>query len=275
MPSAGVESHGSKYGARMDEILVARDGPVATITINRPEVLNAMRGDMWETLRVALRDVGYDDAIRVVVVTGAGSAFCSGADVSGLGGGEGAPVHPLESMRSVGDCFLTLYELPKPTIARVPGVAAGAGANLALMCDLVVAGESARFCEIFARRGLSIDGGGSWILPRLVGLQKAKELTFLTTMLSAAEAQSYGLVTRLVPDAELDGAVAELAAKLAEGPPRALALSKAMLNRSFETTIHEALIDEGRSQTVNLRSKDVIEAGAAWVEKRPANFTGW
>lgn len=259
----------------MDEILVARDGAVATITLNRPDVLNAMRGDMWETLRLALRDVGYDDAIRVVVVTGAGNAFCSGADVSGLGGGEGAPTHPLESMRSVGDCFLTLYELPKPTIARVPGVAAGAGANLALMCDLVVASESARFCEIFARRGLSIDGGGSWILPRLVGVQKAKELTFLTTMLSAAEAQSYGLVTRLVADDRLDDEVAELAAKLAEGPPRALALSKAMLNRSFETTIHEALADEARSQAINLRSKDVVEAGAAWIEKRQPHFTGW
>lgn len=275
MAATGVESHGRKYGAGMDEIVVERDGTVATITLNRPAVLNAMRGDMWESLRQALREVGYDDTIRVVVLTGAGSAFCSGADVSGIGGGERAPSHPLESMRSVGDCFQTLYDLPKPTIARVPGVAAGAGANLALMCDLVVAGESARFCEIFARRGLSIDGGGSWILPRLVGLQKAKELTFLTSMLSAREAERYGLVTRLVPDAELDATVAGLAAQLAEGPPRALALSKAMLNRSFETTIHEALADEARSQAINLRSKDVMEAGAAWVEKRSAQFTGW
>ena len=263
----------------VDQVHLERDGAVATITINRPQVKNAVLAHMWGELRDAFREVGYDSTIRAVVLTGGGDDFCSGADVGGMGRDNAAddhvPDHPYIALNKVADACSALFNLPKPTVAKVRGVAAGAGANLALCCDLVVAADDARFSEIFARRGLSLDFGGSWILPRLVGLQKAKELAFFTEMIPADEAKEIGLVNKVVPAAELDNAVDEWTTKLVAGPPIALALSKSMLNRASEISLETALVDEARSQAVNLRSSDVREAGMAWIEKRDAEFTGW
>jgi 2-(1,2-epoxy-1,2-dihydrophenyl)acetyl-CoA isomerase len=254
----------------METVLVDRAGGVVTVTLNRPEKKNAANGEMWQALYECFQDVTGRADDRVLVVTGAGDAFCSGADLSSVGSLD----QPLALMRRVGDVAMALHRIPKPTIAKVNGVAAGAGCNLAFGCDLVVASDQARFCEIFSRRGLSIDFGGSWSLPRLVGLQRAKELTLLAPMLSAQEAMEMGLLNRVVPAAELDDFVADWAQQLAAGPPIALAMSKSLLDRSFEVSLAQALDDEARCQAVNFATADTAEALSAFVEKRPPRFQG-
>jgi len=169
---------------------------------------------------------------------------------------------------------LRLHRLAKPTIAKVGGVAAGAGLNLALGCDLIVASDDARFSEIFARRGLSIDFGGSWLLPRLVGLHKAKELAFFADVISAKEAEEIGIVNRVVPAGDLDAVVDDWALRLAAGPPIALSMTKTMLNNAFAVSMDQALEDEGRCQTVNFGTADTAEAMAAFLQKREPRFTG-
>jgi 2-(1,2-epoxy-1,2-dihydrophenyl)acetyl-CoA isomerase len=177
-------------------------------------------------------------------------------------------------MRGIGAVATALHRLPKPTIAKVSGVAAGAGCNLALGCDLIVASDEARFSEIFARRGLSIDFGGSWVLPRLVGLHKAKELALLADIISAKEAADIGIVNRVVAAGDLDAFVADWAERLAAGPPIALSLTKAMLNHSFGVSFDQAVEDEARAQTVNLGTDDAAEAMAAFSERREPRFQG-
>ncbi|MDP6297787.1 MAG: enoyl-CoA hydratase [Acidimicrobiales bacterium] len=260
----------------MDEIQVNQTEKIATVVINRPEVKNAVTSKMWDELTDVFTRLGYDDSVRAVIITGAGSDFCSGADVSAMGSkNDGERLHQLESMRKVGDCCLALFNMPKITIARIPGVAVGAGMNLALCCDIVIASEEARFSEIFAKRGLSVDFGGSFLLPRIVGLQKAKELVLLAEVISADEANRMGLVNYVVSAEELDTKVNEVATKAATGPPRAIAMSKAMLNRSFSNSLAEAIDQEGTSQTFNFTTKDISEAMKAFQEKRSPEFKGW
>ena len=268
-----VEHPGTLPCAAMDSFLLHRADGVVTLTLNRPERYNAVTSEMWPRLRDVFEEVAANDADRVLVLTGAGDAFCSGADLASLAE-RGAGVPPITSMRRVSEAALALIRLPKPTIARVNGVAAGAGANLAFACDLVVAADHARFSEIFAKRGLSVDFAGSWLLPRLVGLHKAKELVFLADMVSAPEALELGLVNRVVPAADLDAAVDDWATRLAAGPPLALALSKDLLNASLGRSVDEALDAEGMAQAYNFTTGDVREAIAAYHEKRPPIFPG-
>jgi enoyl-CoA hydratase/carnithine racemase len=260
----------------LEAISVSRANGIVTITLRRPERKNAINGQMWTELHEELRTIAASPSDRAVVITGAGGAFCSGADVAGMAGADptAAPVHSLASMRRIGDICLALHRLPQPTIAKVRGIAAGAGANLALVCDLVVASDTARFSEIFARRGLSIDFGGSWILPRVVGMHRAKELALLAEIIDAQEANDIGLVNRVVADGDLDSFVDDWATKLAAGPPIALAMTKRLLNNSFNVTLEEALDDEGLSQTVNFGTTDTAEAVSAFMEKRPPSFEG-
>jgi enoyl-CoA hydratase/carnithine racemase len=263
----------------LETITVDRREGVVTITLRRPERKNAVNGPMWDELLAEFRAIAGSTTDRAVVITGAGGEFCSGADVGDMAPARdpadaGPAQHALAGMRHVGDICLALHRLPQPTVAKVRGVAVGAGANLALVCDLVVAGETARFSEIFARRGLSIDFGGSWILPRVVGMHRAKELALLADIIGADEAERMGLVNRVLPDAELDGFVAEWAGRLAAGPPIALAMTKRLLNNSFNVTLEEALDDEGLSQAVNFSTKDTAEAVMAFVEKRAPTFRG-
>lgn len=184
-----------------DDLLVDRDGAVLTVTVNRPEVMNAMTSQMFVDFGRICRAVNEDDTIRVVVVTGAAGNFCSGADVSGqadrLSGD--TPVVPLRNMRRIKEAAMALHDVQHPVVAKVRGVAAGAGLNIALGCDLVYASDQARFSEIFARRGLSLDFGGSWLLPRRVGLHRAKELALLAEVIDAEEADRIGLVNRVLP----------------------------------------------------------------------------
>jgi enoyl-CoA hydratase/carnithine racemase len=257
----------------METLALQRADGVATITLDRPEKKNAMNMAMFVELAQVFEQISGSDTDRVVVITGAGGAFCSGADLSANPGG-GDRRHPLHDMRLVADVVLALHRLPQPTIAKVGGVAAGAGANLALGCDLIVASDEARFSEIFARRGLSVDFGGTWLLPRLVGLHRAKELAFFAEIISAAEAAAIGLVNRVVPAAELDDVVDAWARELAAGPPIALAQTKQMLNAAFERTLSEALDAEGWSQVVNFGTADTREAIRAFLEKRTPRFSG-
>jgi 2-(1,2-epoxy-1,2-dihydrophenyl)acetyl-CoA isomerase len=180
----------------------------------------------------------------------------------------------LAAMREVSDVALALHRLPQPVIAKVRGVAAGAGCNLALAADLVVASSSARFSEIFTRRGLSVDFGGTWLLPRLVGLHRAKELAFFADVLSAEEVHGMGLLNRVVPDNELDGLVAEWAARLGTGPTLALSMTKKMLNDSMANGMEQAVEEEARSQAVNFATTDTAEAIHAFLERREPRFEG-
>jgi 2-(1,2-epoxy-1,2-dihydrophenyl)acetyl-CoA isomerase len=244
---------------------------VVTLTLNRPEKKNAMNAAMFNELLAVFREVNDSTSDRVLVITGAGDAFCSGADLGARGGD---PRHPLQRLHWVADIALALHRIPKPVIAKVNGVAAGAGLNLALGCDLIVASEQARFSEIFARRGLTVDFGGSWILPRLVGMHRAKELAFFADIISAKEAADMGLVNRVLPAGQLDAFVAEWADRLAAGAPLALSMTKRLLTNAFSMTMDEALEAEGMAQSVNSATEDTAEAMKAFLEKREPKFKG-
>jgi len=274
MGAERVETHACIIVVRMKTLIVNRADGVVTVTLNRPEKKNAINGDMWDELLATFNEIGDNSDDRVVVLTGAGGAFCSGADLSGGGDVTGKNRHQLASMRYIGSVCMALHRLPQPVIAKVSGVAVGAGLNMALGCDLIVASDEARFSEIFARRGLSVDFGGTWLLPRLIGLHRAKELTLFADIISAKEALEMGLVNRVVPAAELDRFVDDWARRLAGGPPIALAQTKRMLNNAFLMTLEQSLEDEGWSQTVNFSTSDTAEAIAAFQQKREPVFKG-
>ena len=253
-----------------DPVLLSedRDG-VRTLTLNRPRRKNAINPELWVALRDALDAAGHDPGVRALVITGAGGSFCSGADIS-------APedIHPKHKLQRLTDVALALHELSVPTIAKVSGVAVGAGWNLALGCDLVVATPESTFCQIFSKRGLSIDLGGSWLLPKIVGLQQAKRLALLADTIDAEEACALNLVTWVVSAAEIDAFVVDLADRLAAGPPIALANTKALLNEGADRTLRDALANEARAQGVNFATADAAAAYAAFAQRREPSFTG-
>jgi enoyl-CoA hydratase/carnithine racemase len=244
---------------------------ILTVTIDRPEKKNAADNETWQLLTAAFEKAACSGTVRVVVLTGAGGEFCAGADLSDLDQSTG---HPLERMRRINLAALALHRIPQPTIAKVDGVAVGAGCNLAFGCDLVVASDRARFSEIFSRRGLSLDFGGSWLLVRRVGLHKAKELAFFGDILSAEEAAAAGLVNQVVGQDELDGFVADWATTLAAGPPLALSLTKSLLHQAMGLSFAEALDQEAAAQAINIASEDGKEALAAFLERRQPTFKG-
>jgi 2-(1,2-epoxy-1,2-dihydrophenyl)acetyl-CoA isomerase len=254
----------------LETIEITRDSGVVTITLNRPDKKNAANNAMWNELLATFREISRSDEDRVVILTGAGGAFCAGADLW-AGGPER---HQLARMRDITDVALALHRLPQPTIAKVRGVAVGAGMNMALGCDLVVASDNARFSEIFAKRGLSVDFGGSWLLVRRIGLHKAKELVLFGDIFDAAEAERIGIVNRVVSDGELDAFVDDWARRLAAGPPIAMAQSKRLLDNAMQMTFEQALDDEGSAQTVNFSTRDTAEAIKAFTEKRDPHFQG-
>lgn len=256
----------------METIQVERQDGIVTVTLNRPERKNALNQRMYDELRQTFASMETSD--RVLILTGADGAFCSGADLSeppsDLSTGSG-----LRLMReNMTGTILGLHELTIPTIAAVNGVAVGGGLGLALACDLVIASDAAKFSFIFSKRGLSLDGGSSWILPRLIGLQRAKELAFLADFVTPAQALELGLVNRVVPAAELNRTVLELAKQLKGRAPVALSLMKRALNASFSMTLPEALEREAISQSVLFGTEDAAEAMMAFVEKRDPQFKG-
>lgn len=253
-----------------NDLLVDRADGVLTLTLNRPERRNAINTELWIKLHEQLSSVADDRDIRVLVLTGAGGAFCSGGDVSG-----GVPAgHPWYRMRWVNRVAMLIHDLAVPTIAKVAGPAIGAGWNLALSCDFVVSTPAAKFSQLFSPRGLSVDFGGSWILPKLVGLQQAKRLVLLGEMLDGVEAHRLGLVTWLAEPDEIDAFVDDLAGRLSAGPPVALAQSKVLLNEGASSTLREALANEARAQTVNNATADSHAAFRAFREHTEPTFTG-
>lgn len=249
---------------------------VAWLTLNRPEARNAVNAEMREEIIAVLTDARTNGDIRALVLTGAGKGFCTGADLSGpRGQGPSGPGAGREVMRTSSQRLMrTLWELEKPVVAAVNGVAAGLGSHLAFACDLVIAAEEARFIEIFVRRGIAIDAAGAFLLPRLIGLQKAKELVFFGDDLPAAEAQRLGLVSRVVPAAELESAARACAERLAEGPTFAIGMSKRLLNRSLESSLETCLEEEAMAQSLVTQSEDTKEGMKAFMEKRTPKFTG-
>jgi enoyl-CoA hydratase/carnithine racemase len=259
----------------VDDLLVERADGIVTVMLNRPERKNAVTAAMWQGLMELFEGLASSREVRALVITGAGDAFCAGADLTpGAQGDTGGAGNAMAGMRMVGRAALRLHELPIPTIAAVNGVAAGAGCNLALGCDLIVASERARFTEIFAKRGLVLDFGGSWLLPRLIGLHKAKELAFLADIIDAAEAERIGLVNRVVPHDQFEKEVGELAARLAAMPPLQLSVVKRQLNDSFDHTMAEAVEAEAVAQAMVSSSADTTEAMLAFLQKRTPTFTG-
>lgn len=252
-------------------VLLTSMGGVTTITLNRPERKNAVDEPMWRTLHDILERVRNDPETRVVVLQGSGGDFCAGADVAKSKHDE----HPLPRLRRIGDVALALFELPMPVIAKVDGVAAGAGCNMALACDLVVASSRARFTEIFTRRGLSIDFGGSWLLPRVVGLQQAKRLALLAEVIDVAQAHDLGMVTWIQPEEQLDEFVTELARRLAGMPPIAIDQTKALLNQGVGVDLPTAIRNEAAAQAVNFATEDAPAAFKAFLDKaEPPPYTG-
>ncbi|MFE0257391.1 enoyl-CoA hydratase/isomerase family protein [Streptomyces sp. NPDC059010] len=266
----------------------ATDNQVCRITLNRPETLNAITPDQRERIIELLADASADPAVRAVVLTGTGRGFCAGADLRGGADGRGgADPRPgvMAGERVPGDVARTIrlgaqrliaavLDCEKPVIAAVNGTAAGLGAHLAFACDLVLAAESARFIEVFVRRGLVPDGGGAYLLPRLIGPQRAKELMFFGDALTAPDAERLGLVNRVVPDGELAKTAREWAERLATGPTRALALTKQLVNTSLDTDRTTAFAAEAAAQEINMTTQDAREGVASFVERRRAEFKG-
>jgi 2-(1,2-epoxy-1,2-dihydrophenyl)acetyl-CoA isomerase len=255
-------------------ILIERANGVATLTLNRPEARNALDLAMREEIETALRELAAEESLRVLVVTGAGGHFCAGGDVRSMQAKRHTAAEGRARVEAMNRVILELVNFRAPTLAQVDGFAVGAGCNLALACDLIVASERARFGQVFAKIGLVPDGGGSYLLPRLVGLAKAKELVFTAEIIDAAEALRIGLVNRVVPSGELAQAVRELAGRIAAGPPITLALAKRLLNRSASLDLAGALELEAFSQGLAVETEDHQEGLRAFFEKRAPNFTG-
>jgi 2-(1,2-epoxy-1,2-dihydrophenyl)acetyl-CoA isomerase len=247
---------------------------VATITLDRPEARNAIDIPMRGELLAALDELERDAGSRVVILTGAGGHFSAGGDVKTMAARRQTAAEGRARVESLNRFVIRLFEYPKPTVAMVDGFAVGAGCNIALACDILIASDRARFGEVFARIGLVPDGGGTWLLPRLVGLAKAKELVYSADIIDAAEALRIGLVNRVVPAAELESATRTLAARIAAGPPGALGLAKALLNRSATVDLGTALGFEAYAQAQAITTEDHAEGVRAFLERRPPTFTG-
>lgn len=272
-----------------ESILVEHLDGVCRVTINRPERRNALDPASRDRLLEVIAEARADTSVRSLLLGGAGGAFCTGADVSpGVSGpppaadkdGDAKPKGPdlraaAEMMRTGAQRLVrSLFELDKPTVAAVTGPAAGLGAHLALACDLVVMAEDARLIEVFMRRGLVVDAMGAWLLPRLVGVGRAKQLAFFAEDLRGPQALEWGLAQRVVPAGEVDAAALEWATRLAKGPTRALGLTKQLINRALESSVDQSLHDEAWAVAVNTQSADMMEGMVAFIQKRPPEFAG-
>ncbi|WP_431788548.1 enoyl-CoA hydratase/isomerase family protein [Streptomyces sp. G9] len=274
-PGAGPQAAGSTPAA--GTVLHTLDGGVSWITLNRPEAMNAVTWDQRERIIALLAEASADPAVRAVVLTATGRGFCAGADLRGTPAPdrERVPGDVTRTIRLGAQRLIAaVLDCEKPVIAAVNGTAAGIGAHLAFACDLVLAADTATFIEVFVRRGLVPDGGGAYLLPRLVGPQRAKELMFFGDALTAADAERLGLVNRTVAAGELEALAKEWAGRLAAGPTRALALTKQLVNSSLDGDRATAFAAEAAAQEINMTTRDANEGVASFVERRPPTYEG-
>ena len=261
-----------------DETLVEREDGLVTVTFNRPERKNALGRNNWMALDEVLSEMMVNPDDRALLLTGAGGNFSSGADLSGDSNGSLTASGELQlivhEMRAVGEIISRLQRLPKPTIAAVDGVCVGVGMGLALACDLVLTTERARFCQIFVKRGLALDGGASWTLPRSVGLRRAKQMAYFGDMVHGPQALEWGLVNELVDPDELQATAQEWGRRLASGPTTALSLIKRQLDASDSLSFADALEGEARAQHITYTTTDMMEGITAFLERRDPRFTG-
>jgi 2-(1,2-epoxy-1,2-dihydrophenyl)acetyl-CoA isomerase len=256
-----------------DGLRVEIDGPVATLTLDRPDALNALTVPVKLALRDALGSLAGNRSVRAVILTGAGRAFCAGQDLAEREQPDAAPLE-VEVRERYNPIIRALRSMGQPVIAAVNGVAAGAGASLAFACDLRIAAEEARFVLAFGRIGLVPDSGATWFLPRIVGPAKAAELALVGDAVDAAEALRIGLVSRVVPGDQLMAEARSIAGRLADGAPLALSLTKGALQRSLTIDLDQALESEAKLQGIAGASADHAEGLAAFREKRAPRFTG-
>lgn len=257
----------------MECILYEVKERVAYITLNRPDVFNAFNDAQSYELQDALKQAEKDASVRVIVLTGAGKAFCSGQDLKAIAGVEKRSLRDSLDKR-YNPIIKAMRNMPKPIICRLNGVAAGAGCSLALASDFIVASEAASLIEVFINVGLVLDSGSSYFLPRIVGSNRAFELSTMGTKVSAKQAYDWGMVNRVVAPEKLDEAVAEIATYYANAPTKAIALMKKMLNKSFQSDLDTMLEYEAQCQEIAGNSKDNKEGVAAFNEKRKPQFTG-
>ncbi|MDM1061705.1 enoyl-CoA hydratase/isomerase family protein [Empedobacter falsenii] len=254
-------------------ILYTQEGGIATITLNRPSVFNSFNQEMIKSLQHHLDVAAQDVSVRAVVLTGTGKAFCAGQDL-----GEVLEEKEIDFNKIVQENYnplvLKIRNMDKPVVAAVNGVAAGAGANLALACDIVIAKESTNFIQAFSKIGLIPDCGGTYFLPRLIGLQKATALMMLADKVSAAQAKEIGMIYEFFADDIFDAEVAKIANKLANLPTKGLAYTKKLLNQTFNNSIEEQLIQEGLFQAKSGNTSDYQEGVDAFIEKRNPVFKG-
>jgi enoyl-CoA hydratase/carnithine racemase len=260
--------------ASMSWLHVESSENVRRIVIDRPERKNAIPADGWPLLTEAFVDFENSDD-RVLVITGAGGEFCAGADLDPERfDGTTAIADGHRRMKLVERAATALHRCTKPTIAAVDGVAVGAGMNLALGCDVVIASDRARFSEIFVRRGLTVDFGGTWLLPRIVGLQRAKELVLSGRIVGAEEALALGLCIEVVAAGELEERANQLADSFLAGAPIAQMFAKQGVDAAFESSFFESISWEGQSQSIAFGTEDVIEGVAAFLQKRDPQWRG-
>ncbi len=268
-----------------DDLIETRDGAIATLTMNRPAARNAMSGAMMQALTQALPRLAADQSVRLVVLTGAGGAFCAGGDVKGFAAGASSTGGPggsaefnleqrVHGLRAGMELSRWLHEMPKPTLAVIPGPAAGAGLSLALACDLRVAVDTAKFTTAFSKIGLAGDYGGSYFLPYLVGAAKARELYFTADIVSAHEALQIGLVNKVFPAASFDTDAAAYTKRLAGLPTVALGYMKKNLNAAQHGSLSDVLDLEAMHMIRTFMTEDHKGAARAFVEKRPPEFKG-
>jgi len=267
----------------MSDTLVERSDGLVTVTFSRPHRKNALNAANWADLDTALREVARNPRDRALLLTGADGNFSAGADLSG-GAGDGAAGKSgltgqeqqaiVHEMRVVGEIARQLHRLPKPTLAVVDGVAVGVALGLALACDLIIASDRARFSAIFIRRGLALDGGNSWTLPRAVGLRRAKQMAFFGDMVSAADALTWGLINEVVPADELSKTGREWGRRLAAAPTTAISLIKRQLDDSALLTFEQAVEMEAQAQHITYTTSDMREGITAFLERRDPRFTG-
>jgi 2-(1,2-epoxy-1,2-dihydrophenyl)acetyl-CoA isomerase len=259
-----------------EHILLTKKDHIATITLNRPEKLNAFGGLMRQELVDALNDVAADRDVRVVVITGAGKAFCAGGDVDEFMSGETKALSGKISneRHAMGKAVIAINSMEKPVIASVNGVAAGGGCNLALSCDIRIASDKARFGQVFTRRGVYPDWGGAYFLPRLVGYAKAAELIFTAEVIGSEEAYRIGIVNKLVPHEKLADATHEMAKRIAANAPLPIAFAKRGLQNFYKWDLSQSLDYEAYVLELTLKMQDFKEGFTAFLEKRDPIFKG-